>query len=365
MSKMRILMIGPVPPPFGGGMAAYMDIVLRSKLPDQVLLRTIDTTVAPLYFKYRPLRVFLAMKFVAILMWRLVTFRPDILHVHTSAHAGFWEKAFFVRLGSIFNVPGILHIHGSEFQKFFSESSRKQQIQAAMGRCERVIALSPKWGDFLGSIVPPQRVVVIENGIDLKPFRHRGGANEPVRILFVGTIGERKGLYTILQAIQKSALLKSSRVVFHLLGGETFYGDFEKVTNAFREASVTNAHFPGVVFGEEKYRFFAESDIFILPSFNEGLPIALIEAMASSLPVVSTTVGGIPDLVKSENGFLIEPGDAGGLAEALEKLVSDPELRRTMGRTNRQKVEAEYSADAKMDQLLALYRDVKKGRAKE
>ncbi len=134
--------------------------------------------------------------------------------------------------------------------------------------------------------------------------------------------------------------------------------DFYQVIKAFESEKFENIFFTGVVVDEKKYQYFRTSDIFILPSFAEGLPIALLEAMACELPVISTRVGGIPDLVDRENGILIEPGDARGLTKALEILIKDKKLRETMGANNRKKIINNYSISIMVDKIINIYNDI-------
>ena len=97
-----------------------------------------------------------------------------------------------------------------------------------------------------------------------------------------------------------------------------------------------SAHFPGVVRGREKARLFEAADVYLLPSFGEGQPVSIIEAMAYALPVISTRVGAVPDTVADEEtGILVSPGDGDGLAVAMTRLVDDPDLRVAMGKAGR------------------------------
>ena len=117
--------------------------------------------------------------------------------------------------------------------------------------------------------------------------------------------------------------------------------------------------FAGWVRGEEKLALLQEAALLALPSYAEGVPIAVLEAMAAGLPVVTTPVGGIPDLIADgRNGLLVQPGDVPALASAINRLLDDPALRGAMGDLNRQQVVAEYDVPRYVDRLLALYTDV-------
>ena len=112
----------------------------------------------------------------------------------------------------------------------------------------------------------------------------------------------------------------------------------------------------GWVRGEDKERLLATAVLYVLPSYNEGLPVSVLEAMAAGLPILTTPVGGIPEAVTDGvEGFLVEPGDVRTLADRLERLLADADLARRMGVAARHKVEAAFSANAVVPQLEAMY----------
>jgi glycosyltransferase involved in cell wall biosynthesis len=112
----------------------------------------------------------------------------------------------------------------------------------------------------------------------------------------------------------------------------------------------------GYLHGDEKLEIFFESDIFILPSYGEGLPITILEAMAAGLPIIATSVGAIPEIIEDgKNGFLTEAGDYVGLAKKILKLARDMKLRQEMGKNNIEKIERQYNKDLIVSKLSAEY----------
>jgi glycosyltransferase involved in cell wall biosynthesis len=115
--------------------------------------------------------------------------------------------------------------------------------------------------------------------------------------------------------------------------------------------------FPG--YQEDIGPFFGAFDVFVLPSGNEGTPVTAIEALASGCPVVATRVGGVPDVVRDgEDGFLVEVGAAEEVADRLERLAGDPELRARMGETGRARVVPRYGVERLIDDVDRLYREL-------
>ncbi len=352
-------MIAPAPPPCGGGMESYMENIIESELPKIVKMKLLNTKVPKIFVNFRFIRISLTIKFVAQLVFYLFTFFPNIVHIHTSSYIGFWEKSLFVLIAKLFKRKAILHIHGSGFDKFCDNSRCKKYIYGLLNLCDKIIVLSLYWKDFLKKYIPSEKIIIIENGINIQHYYSIPNNQKYLKILFVGLIGKRKGLHVILDSILNSSILQSDYIQFYFMGDAILKKDYQEIIDLYKNNNLTNTHFLGKLDGNQKYYHFRNSDIFILPSYAEGFPMAILEAMASSLPIISTTVGGIPDLVKSENGILISPGDSEALKNALQKLIENPTLRKSMGDNNRKKIENEYSISRVIKELVKIYQNIK------
>jgi glycosyltransferase involved in cell wall biosynthesis len=171
-------------------------------------------------------------------------------------------------------------------------------------------------------------------------------------VLFLGQFGARKGIYDLLSAFVEVRRHVPDAVLY--CGGN---GEVDKVRATVGELGLEEGvHVPGWVSGDEKLGLMHQCGIFVLPSYNEGLPMAIIEAMSFSMAVVSTTVGGIPELVGDDNGALVTPGDQAQLASALVQLLerTDAELT-ALGAASRQRYEAGFSPRAGLAHMRALY----------
>ena len=134
--KINVLMFGPIPPPYGG-MSVYIQNILESKLVKKVNLKIINTHVPVFYFKYRFFRIVLFLYFFFNFIKMLLSFPIQIVHIHTSANIGFWEKGIFAFISSVFNKKVVLHIHGSEFKEFCEQSKFKNLIIFILKRCDQ------------------------------------------------------------------------------------------------------------------------------------------------------------------------------------------------------------------------------------
>lgn len=175
--------------------------------------------------------------------------------------------------------------------------------------------------------------------------------DDRVRVLFVGRLTAIKGLRVLLDAFARA---QKSQPALHLtLVGD---GDDRAALERIAEPLGDAVHFAGYQSQENVAKAMAETDIFVLPSFAEGVPVVLMEAMASRKPTVASLVAGIPELVEDGvTGFLVPPGDAEALAQRINTLAADPALRRRMGQKGRQKVIQEFDITTESARIAALF----------
>ena len=160
----------------------------------------------------------------------------------------------------------------------------------------------------------------------------------------------RKGVYDLIQAAEK-IVGKNSKVKFILCGD----GEIQKVRELIEKKGLSkNFEVPGWI--EDKEKYLKKADIFVLPTYHEGLPNAILEAMAAGLPVISTPVGGIPEAVQEgKNGFLINPGEVSRLQEKMLLLMGNLLLRKRMGKYSRKIAEDKFDIRKILHQLGMIY----------
>lgn len=287
--------------------------------------------------------------------------RPDIVHIHSSFGPSFYRKMPFIYMAAAKGIPVINHIHGADFETFYSKASdrKKKLIRKVYGKCDKLIALSDEWKENLKQIVPEDRIAVIENYCVIPKMT---GSNEKmhgeVKILFLGEIGLRKGGFDIPAILSK---VYEKEKNFHVtMAGDGTPEDVSRVKEMIEKSGLADrVEFPGWVRGEEKDRLLTESDILLLPSYNEGMPMTVLEAMAYGKAIVTTNVGGIPRLIESNvSGYLCEPGDVSDLAECILQLIKCPEKILKFGEKAREKAVNSYSVEKHMEKLRTLYEAV-------
>lgn len=280
--------------------------------------------------------------------------RPDLVHIHSSFGPSFYRKMPFILWSASRKIPVVNHIHGAEFDVFYENASeaKKKRVRRVYGKCTRLVALSEEWAARLAQIVPRERIDILENYCRIPEEPFDTGRNRK-QVLFLGELGERKGCFDI-PAVWERVKEKCPGASLVMAGD----GEMARVREAFaRKGLAGDVSFPGWVRGKEKDRLLCGSGIFLFPSYHEGMPMAVLEAMGYGLGIVTTAVGGIPQLIRNgESGFLETPADVTAMAEDVSRLMQDEALCRNMGALARKTVEEKYSLKSHLQKLEEIYR---------
>lgn len=307
-------------------------------------------------------RMLTALSAVFRVFWLVSLGKVKLMHCHAAMRGSFWRKALFAKIAHLYGVPVVFHLHGSEFKSFYANQGQlgKRIIRNTFAAADVVIVLSPSWAEFVRTIAPRANTRVLPNFVKISRTNEadrfevsRPAENGSVTALFLGLVGDRKGVFDLLPAL-KAARQHAPNLKL-IIGGN---GEVSRAEETALTLGVSDAvHFAGWVSGDEKNDLLKRADFFVLPSHNEGLPVSLLEAMSHGLPVISTKVGGIPELVTHEqDGILIDAGDVLALTEALIKLAKGDSLRNRMSQAGREKVQKFYSVDAVLPELEGIYR---------
>jgi len=287
--------------------------------------------------------------------------RGDALavHVHFSAGASFYRKTPFILAGRMFGVPVVGQAHSGTFPRFYQSLSPlgRRYVRFVLNRLDRLLVLSNEWRRFYADLYPPERIVVVPNPVVLPTPADRRVAGAPV-ILTMGRLSEHKGTYDILQAIPM-VLAEFPETQFWF-GGD---GELDAVRQRIADQPwASKVRLLGWVDGAEKETALRRASALLLPSYAEGLPMALLEAMAYGVPVVTTPVGGIPQVVAhGRTGLLVTPGDVIGIADAIHILLRDPEHAASLGDAARRLVAERYEVHRVTGQLADIYKELTDG----
>jgi glycosyltransferase involved in cell wall biosynthesis len=244
-------------------------------------------------------------------------------------------------------------VHCGKVSHFYQSASPPARwlIRALLRHADAVLALSPQWRDGLAQIEPAARLRVAPNPVLVPAARAPLRGNRPT-VVFLGMLTEAKGALDLLRAWP--AVLERVPDARLVLGGA---GDIDGLRAQAEAMGIGHAvELPGWVRGEEKAALLQSAWVFTLPSHAEALPMSVLEAMAAGIPVVASNVGGIPLAVEhGVGGLLVAPRDGASLAESIADLLADPARRIAMGRAAREHVAREFSSDAVLPALEALW----------
>lgn len=278
--------------------------------------------------------------------------RPDIVHVHSSHGLAFYRATWYVFVAKVlWRRPVVVHIHGSSFEAFAARDSGLADAtqRRTFAYADAVIALSDHWRTVLAERVDASKLVVVPNAVDPDEYTPVYGASPPV-VAFVSNHIERKGIREFVAAVEQ---LDEEAIDVVIAGAGPLSSLAENLA-----ATSSNVDYRGFVSEAEKRRIISEATVYALPTYAEGLPIALLEGMAGGNAVVTTDVGSIPEVLDPDSGWMLRPGDTEGIVEALRAVAADPERAEAMGRHNRQLVEEQYAWPVVVDRLVSIYRSV-------
>jgi glycosyltransferase involved in cell wall biosynthesis len=287
-------------------------------------------------------------------VWRLRRKgRCDVLHINLASRGSTYRKLVFARLAARLKVPYVIHLHGAHFHHFWlSQGPRlRLAVRQMFERSARVLVLGQFWADLIATNAPTaaSRVIVVPNASPKADGRAGRGEGVP-HVLFLGRLGTRKGSFDLVEAL---ASLRSLEWRATLAGDGDLAGTRAAVE---RHRLDDRIEVPGWVGPDGVAQLMRNSHILALPSFDENLPMSIVEAFAHGLAVVSTPVGSIPDLVEDGlTGLLVAPGDVAALARALQRVVGDPRLRERLGEAARDVHRTRLELSVYVDRLATIW----------
>jgi len=265
---------------------------------------------------------------------------PTIIHIHIASRGSTLRKVILAEMVARAGRPLVMHAHGSEFDLFHRKlpAAVRRNVNRTLQRANVFITLSSQWRDFYVEEceISPSQIVVLPNPVRVPTELVDRAGRTRVQFLHLGRLGERKGSYDLVNAFAglPESLRNRARLV---LAGD---GDVEGVRKLAQPVA-QNVEVRSWIDVPERDRLLRESDVFALPSRAEGVPMALLEAMANGLPSITSPVGGIPDVFRNNfDGLMVAPGNVEQIRAAMARFISDDTARLTAGRNARERAHA-------------------------
>lgn len=292
-------------------------------------------------------------------------YQPHLVHAHTATYDGYVG----LMIKKKFNLPLVCSLRGSDINIYpHYEKLTMHLTRRVISGADRLISVSSALKNAaMGLENPAKEIQVVYNGCDFNDPHGSGEFRKMTRsklgisskdtvLIFAGSIDKDKGIFELINAFKK---LKQKRADLHLIllgdGPET--GDVKKIL--LSNDLGRRIHLTGSRPHKEMFLWLKAADLFVLPTYYEGLPNAILEAMACGLPVISTRVGGIPEaVIDGESGILINSKDEDALRSAIEFLLNSNGLAMEMGRNGRAIIERKFSWQRNAEETVRIYEDI-------
>lgn len=352
MGKCRVLLVGSNLSVKGGIVTVLKNYLHYDKWENTELFFVpthVETNIVMklLYFITSLLRI----------IYTCFTKKIDIVHIHVSERGSFFRKAIIVLICKSLRKKVILHHHGAEFQIFYDNLSMKKKayVRRILSKADLNIVLSNHLIAMITDIAPTARVQVLYNAVpsyDANPYNEEANG-----ILFLGRLGKRKGTYDLLEVIQILDSQIDPAITFFLCGD----GEVDEVQDTIDRLGIRDriGHV-GWVGKKEKKLILQQTMINVLPSYNEGLPMTILETMACGIPNISTCIASIPEVIEEgKTGLLMKPGDIKNFTKQLSTLISNKNLRKTISENSYRFINESFSLSKHISKLEQIYKQLR------
>lgn len=277
----------------------------------------------------------------------------DICHVHMGDKGGVFRSGIVVVLANHYGCKTITHMHAGNMMLWYSTLTAplKAVVRFFLNASDSFVVLGRLWKDALSDLVPDEKIVVIYNGVRIGIADHL--SSNKVIFLYLGVLKKQKGLSELLDAVAQLREQFACRAQL-LIAGTVFDFDIEREIASRGIENVVQ--YVGWVGPDERDDLFKKANVSVLPSYYEGLPMSVLEAMAAGLPCIATPVGAIPEVIVSDlNGILVQPKNVYQLKDAMLRFIEEDGLVDRLGNSARKTIEARFDVNEQLRVTKQLY----------
>lgn len=345
---MKVLVVGPSTTKSKGGMATVISNISNSK----ELNKKYNIDIFPSYIDGNIL-IRILYSIISYLKYLIVLNSADIVHIHMASRGSTWRKWYYIKSAKRRGKRVLLHIHGAGYKEFYEKgctAEKKNKICNLLDIVDEVIVLSEEWKEFFAKLCDNDKINVLYNAVPIPKFRRKKYNDH--NILFLGRLGQRKGIYDLLEAIPK--VLEKIPDAKFFIGGD---GDIEICQKICNDKGIENSvSILGWISAVEREKYFKLCSTYILPSYNEGMPMSVLEAMSWECSVVTTPVGGIPQVINNKkNGILVNPGNVKEISNTLIDIITAYNKKEYLSKKAKKTIEMKFSIDTWCMRLSELY----------
>ena len=345
MKKIKVLMLGP-DRSVHGGVSAMVNNLYKAGLNQKVDLCYIGTMVDGSKLKKLLRAIYSYLEFLCVMH------EYNIIHINMASDASYYRKKIFIDTAYLFHKKIIIHEHGGDFVSFYNRMSLRQQneVKMTLNKASVFLVLSQEWKDFFSDLVTAP-IKIVHNAVIVPDEGRRDYSDH--NVLYLGRICTDKGMAELLMAADR--LHKEIPDMHLYLGG--IYEDFYWKSEVEKRTQYVTC--VGWITGADKEKMLKDiCSVFVLPSYYEGQPVSLMEAMSYGLAPVASRIGGITEIMGSSEGVLVPVGDSDALTEALRNVVANTNRKRKLGTASRNKIIADYDISGTVEKLFRIYEEL-------
>ena len=327
-----------------GGMTKMCQYILDSNISEKVNWQLIDSTAPHNKMRNFLTRFFPAIKRLTLFFWILMTKKVDKVFVFAAQGFGFYEKGLMIMLAKAFNKRTIIALRSGFLMKDIEQSnSFSRRAKRIFGKTDIVVCQGSNWVEFLKKHVgvKEHKIKIIPNCVEKSLSDGSIAVSHPVKLLFMGFVEKNKGIYDIIDALVS---IKEDNWQLDIAGEGIAMNDIQAMLLELPLKEKIKCH--GWVSGDQKEGLLQDADVLLLPSYWEGMPNVILEAMSRNTAVISTDVGAIPDMIDpKDNGYIMKPGDVDQLAKYISTYLQNNELIKQHKERGKLKIEKNFTVD--------------------
>lgn len=347
---MNVLMIGVDKKSIGGMLTVVENYINNEEFSQKTNLSYIPTVTNS--FKLEKITFFL--KSLIKIIYVILSKNINIVHVHMAEKGSVFREGLVVLIANALGCKTIIHMHGATIEEWYNNQSNfiKKIVSKIFKKADKIFVLGVIWREFMEKIVKePSKIEVVYNAVTVP--QNKLYNTEAKNIIFLGMLIQRKGIYDLLQAISRIKDKLPSDIKVKLYGADKNNNIYEKINELHLEKKV---EYCGWLTNNNKDKCFKNTLINVLPSYNEGLPMTILETMSYGIPNISTNIAAIPEAISNnENGILLKPGDIDSLSNSILKLVSDSDMRKEYSKKSFSLVKEKFDITYHLQKVYRIY----------
>lgn len=350
--------------PLGGGMFKVADYLIQSQEPEKVAegqratLLPLDTRGG----KSALMSALYLLKAFGLLV--KAKFKGDLsgVHINMAERLSMFRKTLVILVAKMLGFPVLLHLHAAQLHHFYAKLPAFLQAYTrwAFSKADMVAVLGLNSQEFVSKTlkVAPEKLVIITNGVpypkmDRNPYSK---TNNKVRVIFLGNLSERKGVSDLLEAIARSDAFKRDLAEAVFIGSGDVLGYQKKAAGLGVSG---NVNFIGWADQAAAQEWMATADVLALPSYDEGLPLVILEALGNGVAVLCTSVGEIGhNLTNNQDSVFVSPGDIDEIAQGLDRLTFDEDFRSKISENGKKLFQQRYSLESFSNSVAKVHQEV-------